>query len=83
MTFTEQEVEWIVVEVIRRLGIAGVAGGGAADNRELRLADKVITMRTIEGKLDDVRRIVVSAQAVITPSVRDELRRRQIQVHKH
>jgi hypothetical protein len=82
MTFSEQQVEWIVVEVLRRLGVAvaehnAVAVAGGSD---LRLTDRVITLRSIEGRLAGVRRVVVPSRAVITPAVKDELKQRKIEL---
>ena len=82
MTFTEQQVEWIVVEVLRRLGVAEgkprSATAGSAG--ELRLTERVVTLRSIEGRLAGVTRVVVSARAVITPAARDELKQRTIEL---
>ena len=35
-------------------------------------------MAEVAGRLEGVRRVVVSPQAIVTPSVRDELRRRDV-----
>jgi hypothetical protein len=82
MTFTEQQVEWIVVEVLRRLGVADAEhrSTSAAPAGELRLTERVVTLRSIEGKLAGVRRIVVEQRAVITPAVKDELKQRTIEL---
>jgi hypothetical protein len=87
MTLTEEQVEWIVIEVLRRLGVVGDNRGRVAgDERstspaggELVIADRVVTLRLIEGRLTDVKRLVVVPRAVITPAVKDELKRRQIE----
>jgi hypothetical protein len=85
MTFTEQQVEQIVVEVIRRLGMLGVAGDEhrltpANPNGQLILSDRVVTMRLIEGRLAGVERVVVQPRAVITPAVQDELKQRRVEL---
>jgi hypothetical protein len=85
MTFTEQEVEQIVVEVIRRLGLIGIANGerssGPANlNGQLTLSDRVVTLRLVEGRLAGVKRLVVQPQAIITPAVHDELRQKRIEL---
>jgi len=81
MTYTEQDVERIVVEVIRRLGLLSSPGSTAPVNgNELTLAERVVTMRSLEGKLAGIARLVVPARAVVTPSVRDELNDRQIEL---
>jgi hypothetical protein len=76
MTFTEQDVEQIVIEVIRRLG--GLPR--ATHPKELKLDERVITLRSIEGKLADVKRMLVAANAVVTPAVKDELTAREIEL---
>lgn len=81
MTFTEQQVEWIVLEVIRRLSQQGVAVGERNSTTvELTMSDKVITLRTLEGKLSGISRLSVSNRAVVTPAARDELRHRKIEL---
>jgi hypothetical protein len=80
MTFTEEQFERIVAEVIRRLRVAGTEQGttSVVAGTDLRIAEHVITMRTIETRLSGVRRVVVPARAVVTPAVKDELKQRQI-----
>jgi hypothetical protein len=81
MTFNEQDVERIVVEVIRRLGLLESPPLLApASGNELTLAERVVTMRSIEGKLKGIAKLVVPARAVVTPAVRDELNDRQIEL---
>ena len=82
MTFTEEQVEWIVVEVIRRLRLTGAIGDerGSSPVGELRIAERIVTMRSVEGRLNGVTRIVVKQRAVITPAVRDELKQRRIEL---
>jgi hypothetical protein len=76
MTYTEQDVERIVVEVIRRLGGMPLTN----TQSELTLDEHVVTMRSIEGKLAGVTRVVVTARAVVTPAVKDELNERNIEL---
>jgi hypothetical protein len=94
MTFTPEQVERIVLEVIRRLDLlstdsAGVAVGeqtGVAPSKhssttaELTISDKVITMRSVEGRLAGIERLVVAAKAVVTPAVKDELKKHKVQL---
>lgn len=49
-----------------------------ADAAQLPLSDRTITMGLLAGRLDGVKEVLVPAGAVVTPSVRDELRKRQI-----
>jgi hypothetical protein len=86
MTFTPEQVERIVLEVIRRLGLlsagsAGVAvGERSSTTAELTILDKVITTRSIEGRLAGIERLVVAAKAVVTPAVKDELKKHKVQL---
>jgi hypothetical protein len=45
---------------------------------ELAIRARVVTMTEVAGRLDGIRRLVVSHGAIITPAVRDELIRRGI-----
>lgn len=75
MQLSNEQLEWIVREVVRRL-TAGAAAPDAGD--ALRVQDRVVTTATVKGRLNGVRRLVVSKGAIVTPSVRDDLRERQI-----
>jgi hypothetical protein len=46
--------------------------------RDLRVADRVVSLAAIDGRLDGIRRLITRCDAVITPSVRDEIRQRGI-----
>lgn len=79
MTLTKEQIDWIVAEVIRRL--AAAASRSAADSTssaDLRIAERVITLRTIEKQLSGVKRVVVPPKSVVTPAVKDELKARKI-----
>jgi len=81
MTYTEQDVERVVLEVIRRLGLlASPQPVTSKTGIELVLTDRVVTLRSIEGKLAGVARLVVAATAVVTPAVRDTLNDRSIEL---
>lgn len=45
---------------------------------ELRLAGGVVALADIKDRLDRIRRVVVPVRTVVTPAVRDELRRRGV-----
>jgi hypothetical protein len=45
---------------------------------ELVLAERVVTLASLDGRLDGVRRLVVPAGAVVTPAARDDLYRRGV-----
>lgn len=94
MKLTEEQINWIVAEVIRRLGVAvkQSANGAVVDqaaNRgavespsktDLRLTERLITLRTIEKQLSGMKRVVVPTKSVVTPAVKDELRARKIEL---
>jgi hypothetical protein len=54
------------------------AAAPVPSNGELVVLRQVVTMSELEGRLEGVRRLVVPPQAVVTPSVRDELHRRNV-----
>ena len=77
MTFTEEQIEWIVAEVLRRL----TRGDSNSQLKsDLIIVERVVTMRSIENRLPGVTRVVVEPRAVVTPAVRDELKQRQIEL---
>lgn len=85
---TEDELERIVREVVRGLTAArnrghDVIASPPSDNHAtLQIDDPVISMQTLEGKLEGIHDVVVARSAVVTPLVRDELRARQIRLRR-
>jgi hypothetical protein len=67
-------------------GTSGMAIAGKKGRRGseevLQLDDRVVTLATLEGKLDSVRRLVVHRKAIVTPAVREELSRREIELDR-
>jgi hypothetical protein len=51
---------------------------GNDSSSTLTVNARVVTMNEVAGRLDSIRRLVVSRDAVVTPTVRDELLRRGI-----
>ena len=87
------EIERVVRQVLAELGLAPNGDPAASEqantgtrpsnnepvgSRELVLTGRVVTLTETEGRLEGVCRLVVPARAVVTPAVRDELRRRDI-----
>lgn len=67
--------ERIVREVLRRLVAMGIGVQPLhGEASELVLAERVVTLATLAGRLAGVGRVVVGARAVVTPSARDQLR---------
>jgi hypothetical protein len=100
MTPEPINIEWLVAEVIRRLGrladappppravvadtprtktVADAPRDGAADG-DLVVDARVVTLAAIERRLTNVRRVLVQRGAVVTPSVKDDLRKRHIRL---
>jgi len=91
MSQAQPDIDRLVREVLAQLG-AGATGGlpasaqddvsaataSAAGDGDFVLTCRVVTMSEVAGRLASMRRLVVPAQAVVTPAVRDELRRRDI-----
>lgn len=58
--------------------LPAASSASSASSGELVVLGQVVTMSELEGRLEGVRRLVVPPQAVVTPSVRDELHRKNI-----
>ena len=88
MDARNQDVEQIVQLVIQRLrsaaGAAPVAtpkspaANASNTGSSLALAEQVVSLASLDGKLNRIRQLVVRDDAVVTPAVRDELRARKI-----
>lgn len=89
-----QEIERLVRAVLAELGLAPQANAAPtpaepvkqptpekpAAPGELVLTSRVVTLAELGERLGGVRRLVVPPRAVVTPSVRDELRRRNVEL---
>lgn len=71
------DMDAIVREVLRRLGALPdpAAPAPPAAPGDLVLAEPVVTLATLRDRLAGIQRVVVSPRAVVTPAVRDELRK--------
>lgn len=86
MAMQQEQIEWIVREVTRRLETASKPGSTSTspplanenNKHELRLSVPVISVARLEGKLGGVKQVVVSQSAVITPAAKDLLREKKI-----
>ncbi len=70
------------LDAARKPSVAGreapaAATSGTSDG-ELAVQSPVVTLAELEGRLAGIKRLVVPARSVVTPSVRDELQRRKI-----
>lgn len=81
------DLDQIVAEVVRRL-TAAAAGDGQASRRAgeqagvLAIDDRVVTLNSVDGRLDGLRRLIVQRRAIITPALRDELSKRGIELDR-
>jgi hypothetical protein len=95
MTADTINLEWLVAEVIRRLQklsdvTASPAASAAAPPaavpeedrtaRDLVLDTRVVTLAAIERQLANVQRVLIRPGTVVTPSVKDDLRKRNIRL---
>ena len=71
------DIEYIIREVIRRLTAMGNEPS-QNDGGTVKLMERLVTMATLEGRLANMKRLVVAKKAVVTPLVKDELRKRKI-----
>ena len=87
MKYDSELVEYIVREVIRRLtadgrNFAATTSTEAIVKRELTVSDRLVTLATLQGKLDGIKHVIVPRRSVVTPSVRDELNQRMIELKR-
>jgi hypothetical protein len=82
MTFNEEQVEWIVAEVIRRLRRMNGTNNQTASSvtEEVRIPDRVVTLRSLDGRLKGIKRVWVRQRAVVTPAAKDELKTQKIEL---
>ena len=79
MTLTNEQRDWIVDEVVRRV-LAALKDGATptAGEARLELEERLVTLETLRGRLDGVSSLVVGARAVVTPAVADLLNERGV-----
>ncbi len=58
------------------------ASPGTALAGALVVEQRVVTLSQLDGKLQGIRRLIVPANAVVTPSVRDLLRQKQVRLEQ-
>jgi hypothetical protein len=73
----QQDIQAIVDEVVRRL-LADYDLQPAAAGNETVITGRVITMDSLEGKLENTCQLVVCERAVVTPLVVDFLKENKI-----
>ena len=88
MQLPSHEIEIIVQVVLDRLRERGLVAATSDKSAPAfpactsdgirRISERVVTLQSLGGSLQDVRVVQVPSHAVVTPSVRDELRQRGI-----
>jgi hypothetical protein len=92
MSLAQADIERIVREVMAQLkhvaaptataALPTVTPSAAATptNSDLFIDARVVTIESIAGRLNGVKQLIVAPGALVTPSVRDEIRRRGIEL---
>ena len=83
MTLTQEQLEWIVSEVVRRLSASSPGNTvplPAMDTNQLRLSEKLVTLETLSGRLSGVKQLQVALRAIVTPAVLDLLKDQNIEL---
>jgi len=91
MPTAQVDIERIVREVMRRLEVPQPVDDKVGadvqtppepkpDNSKLRLSGRVVTLASLDSRLAGVRQVVVAKGTVVTPAVRDELRKKKIKL---
>lgn len=76
MNFETLDIDRIVREIVSRLRAEMEVQPVAA----LTVDTRVITLSELDGKLEGVRQLMVRSRAILTPSVRDELSAKKIEI---
>jgi hypothetical protein len=79
MNLTAEQIEYIIREVVRRLTEMNQATP-ATTGVELVLAERLVTLRDIEKRLTGIAKVSIGLRTVVTPSVRDLLRQKKIEL---
>jgi hypothetical protein len=89
---TQADIERIVREVMAQLKVASAPAAAPAapvsappaalpkNHGDLFIDSRVVTLQSVAGRLNGAKQLVVAPGALVTPSVRDELRRRGIEL---
>ena len=76
------DIDGLVQQIMTDLSFKPVAVEGpiVVDEKELIVESRVLSLVELKDRLDTVRKIVVSPKTVVTPSVKDVLRKRNIEL---
>jgi hypothetical protein len=80
MTLSQEQLDWIVAEVVRRLNGPSTAPAAPMAPQNLQLGERLVTTYTLKGRLADVSQVTVGAKTVVTPAAKDMLNDRGVQL---
>ena len=80
MRLDQDQLEWIVQEVLRRLQSMDVSRAKVNGSTTLVVDEPLVALSTLEGRIRGIRQLRVTGKAVVTPAVRDLLKERQIEL---
>ena len=78
MTLTQEQLEWIVAEVVRRLRAEPIAT--SVSNTTLTIEERLVTLATLRGRIDGIGSVRIAKSSIVTPAVVDELKARGIEL---
>jgi hypothetical protein len=80
------DLEQVIAEVVRRLTAMAAAApltkSEVNGKGTISIDDKVVTLNSVDGRLDGLRRLIVQRKAIVTPALRDELNKRGIELDR-
>ncbi len=87
LTASTEDIQRIVREVMAQLGVASKSVAAppppadtppAARDGDVFVDARVVTLESVSGRLQGAKQLIVPPEALLTPSVRDELRRKGV-----
>ncbi len=83
MTLSQEQLDWIVNEVVRRvLATLNTDGTKPATASTLALDERLITLETLRDRLQGVSTLEVKPKAIVTPAVVDLLKERNVTLRR-
>jgi hypothetical protein len=80
MTLSQEQLEWIVAEVVRRLSGKLATPAPPIAAQSVQITDRLVTTYTLKGRLADVSQVTIGAKAVVTPAAKDLLNDRGVRL---
>jgi hypothetical protein len=92
MNLTPEQIERVIAEVVRRLTVSAASPAAQSPTASpaataahvspatLHVSERLVTMATLDGRLATATQLIVPSRAIVTPQVRDELKKRKIEL---